>query len=450
MTFFRDNSCGNAKRVLAIFGGLAISLSGLSSTAVAASQLGMAESFNHALKNDSTLAIARAQNLSDKEAIPQAQARLLPSLSLTGNYTVADYQKTGVTASPVKSGVAKLNVMQPLYNKRLLHTRDRAALSVDVSDQQLQGVRQDLAIGVIEHYLAVILAKSNLTLFEAETESYRHQWEKVKAALELGLTSRADVLDAEARNDEGMSRVLIAKRELERERFALQRRTGLLIDPLKLKDLPTKSYMPEPYNSEEWLKKIATGNITIKLATGNLTVAQEDVRIERSDHYPTLNMQAGLSYTNNDDSSAVQDRDARVSLVFELPLYQGGYVNSRVRQAHANKNRAQETLRDVQQSRQFEARQLLFSLETGRANIDVLRLAINARQKSLEAAEESRKLGLKDLSDVLDVQARLYQTSRELSKAIHDDMLNRSRLEAIAGSLTLEKLRELDSLLDTH
>lgn len=410
-------------------------------------RLGLLESYTRALAYDATLAAAREKYLADQEGVAQAEAHFFPEVGLTGNYTVADYEKTGVTSNPIERRSLELNATQMLFNQRISRSFDRAQRVVDVSELQLEGERQLLAQRVVESYLGVLLAERDLQLFEAETESYRFQWKKVSAALEMGLANQADVLDAKARNDEGLSRVLIAKRELESQRFELQRRIGNMPGAIKLKVLSEGTYKPGVFDSEQWIPLVIKNNIPTRVAAGELSVSHEAIKVERAEHYPVLNLQAGVAYADDDDPAAIQGRDARLSLVLNVPLYRGGYTSSRVRQALAIQRQSEERLREVSDDAILQARQVLYALETSQANIDVLRLALKAREKSLEAAEASRKVGLKDLSDVLDVQARLYQTRRELSRAVHDHLVSRVRLYVIAGLLTKDKLNELDGVL---
>ncbi|WP_181946078.1 TolC family protein, partial [Klebsiella pneumoniae] len=73
-------------------------------------------------------------------------------------------------------------------------------------------------------------------------------------------------------------------------------------------------------------------------------------------HLPTLNLNASSSVSNNSYSGSkntTQDRDIgqnQIGLNFSLPLYQGGMVNSQVKQAQYNFVGASEQLESAHRS----------------------------------------------------------------------------------------------------
>jgi outer membrane protein len=413
---------------------------------LALAQVGLADAFALSLDNDARLAAARLRNQATAEGIDQAKAQMLPNMGLSASYTSADYEQLGVE-TPIESSSINLNISQPVFDKRIFSGYERAKLAKGSADIELEGERQSLALGVAEAYLAILLADKQLALYQAETKRYKQEAVKVSAALELGLASKADLLDAKARNEEAMSQVINAQRQLEEQRLALQRRVGKLFNTRQLKTLPEFSYQPPVFDAEDWVERVARQNVNARLAGSEVRVADSSVKVEQADHFPKLNLQARVSDSSNEDYSIDSGPDARITLALEVPIYRGGYTSSRVRQALAEKNQASERLRDAHEQALLEAQQVLLTLDSARARIRFLRSAVKARQSSLEAAEESRKLGLKDLVYVLDAQANLYQARRELNAAIHEHLLNRAYLYSLAGELSEETLAQLDRLL---
>jgi outer membrane protein len=71
-------------------------------------------------------------------------------------------------------------------------------------------------------------------------------------------------------------------------------------------------------------------------------LAREQIRLAQDGHLPTLSLNASTSVSNNrysGSNSVTPNSDVgqnKVGLSFSLPLYQGGQVNSQVKQAQYN------------------------------------------------------------------------------------------------------------------
>ncbi len=96
----------------------------------------------------------------------------------------------------------------------------------------------------------------------------------------------------------------------------------------------------------------------------------------------------------------------------------------------------------------IEVRETLDNLESGKSNIAAWRIVQDARAQTLEAVEASRRVGFKDMIDLLDSQTRLNNTRRELNNSIHNHLLYRIRLNAAVGSMTIKALESIDSVLN--
>jgi len=175
----------------------------------------------------------------------------------------------------------------------------------------------------------------------------------------------------------------------------------------------SEDYKPGDWQEDEWLKRADQSNLDVMIARQDKKLAAYDLEIRRSGYFPELTFKASVSTKYHEDESVTQGEDARMSLGLHVPLFQGGNTVSSVRQGRASMQQAEENLRAALEKAMVTIHATLDTLESGKQSINAWRVVLDARAKTLEAAEESRRLGFKDMVDVLDAQTRLNRTLRE-------------------------------------
>ena len=411
--------------------------------------LTMVDAYGLALEHEASHRAARHRLQAEMELLHQANSSILPHVNLEASGTLADYQDLYETLdTPVVSNSVGVYLTQPLYLPDFRPRYNKAEEQVRLAGVRLEADRQRLALELAETYLEVIRLSREMELSQIELESYRLRRQQADASLTLGLASRADMLEAKARVDETEARMMLTRRDRLRAIRDLRRRIGIAIVPDNLPLLSEDGYHPGEWNEEEWLKRAEENNLAVRIARMEKNVAAHEIKVRRSGHYPKITLKAGVSDKKHDDLGVTQGPDTRVTLQLQLPLMDGGYTTSSVRQACSYLNQAGEALRDALETAVIEVRETLDNLESGKSNIAAWRIVQDARAQTLEAVEASRCVGFKDMIDLLDSQTRLNNTRRELNNSIHNHLLYRIRLNAAVGSMTIKALESIDSVLN--
>ncbi|WP_263458975.1 TolC family protein [Bathymodiolus platifrons methanotrophic gill symbiont] len=84
---------------------------------------------------------------------------------------------------------------------------------------------------------------------------------------------------------------------------------------------------------DEWNNQALNQNLQILVARNESEIIEETIDIQRSGHYPTVDLVG--AYGNNDTSGNFWQRGntQNVGVQLNIPLFEGGAVNSRTRQA---------------------------------------------------------------------------------------------------------------------
>src|SRR5256885_14295368 len=296
--------------------------------------------YRDALANDPTLASARANWLAIQEAVPQARAGLLPSVTLVANANRQNfYEKlhTDPSVSVTENFPAynyTVSASQPLYRKQNVVALDQAKQTVGQSDYVLASVRQDLIVRVAQAYLDVLLARFNIELTESQKAAVSENLAQAKRNFEVGTATITDTNDAQAKYDQIVAQEISARNDLDNKIAALRAIIGRT--PRELKGFTGKFQpeLPDPATLEPWVEKAIQDNYQVRIAQANLDIASLEVERQRAGHYPTVDLVASFNQgysgaaasASTTGAFASETRLALIGLQLNVPLYQGGAI----------------------------------------------------------------------------------------------------------------------------
>ena len=171
-----------------------------------------------------------------------------------------------------------------------------------------------------------------------------------------------------------------------------------------------------------------------------LTLAQQEVVRNRGAHYPTLDAFAGVTRnasgvgTLGGPGTDINNRN--IGLQLALPIYQGGLVDSRVREAVANEEKARQDLESARRGVELQTRQNYVGVTSGIAQVRALEAALTSSQSALDSTRLGREVGVRTQVDVLNAQQQLFSARRDLAQAKYNYIMSTLKLKASVGRLT--------------
>ena len=416
------------------------------------------EVYRLALASDPVYSAARASWTASQEKIPQGLAGLLPQASISASTQHNDrdlrFRNPAVAGSQAQynSNSASLSVSQPLYRKQNLVAYDQGKTQVALADVQFASAGQDLILRVSQAYFDVLLASASLSFTEAQKTAIAQQLEQAKRNFEVGNATITDTHEAQARYDLVTSQEIAARADVEVKNRALEQLIGRQAPALAG---PAKNFAPAPpapNAMEPWVDRARTNGLAVRIAQETLNFQTQDVARNRGAHHPTVDAFASL--TDSGSGSGVQggsgtDTSTKiVGVQLAIPLYQGGIVNSRVREALANEDKAKQDLENAKRSAELAARQGYLGVTSSIAQVRALEAAVVSNQSSLDSTILGQQVGVRTQVDVLNAQQLLFSARRDLAQARYNYILSLLRLTAAAGELDEEDLQRINSWLE--
>jgi outer membrane protein len=412
--------------------------------------------YREAMLEDAVYAGAKAQYIAAQERLPQAKALLLPNVNFGAgtNYNDVDTEyKNNVFPSGQRDFYDYnygLNVTQPLYRRQNSVTYEQAKIQVKQAENQLSAASQDLMTRVAKAYFDVLLARANLTTIRSQKTAVAEQLEQAKRNFIVGTATITDSREAQARYDLVVAQELGAENDLEVRVRALEQIVGKPVGELAGLSLPVTLNPPEPVDMNAWVEQAYASSLQVALAQQSLEIAAREVDKSQAGHYPTLDAVGSL--TQNYASSSAQGigSDVRALVVgvqLNIPLYQGGAISSRVREAVANQERARQDLENARHTVALQTRQAYLGVTSGLGQVKALEQAVASTQLQLESTKLGQEVGVRTAVDVLNADQQLALARRDFANAIYTTILSQLQLKAAVGKLTEADLADVNRLL---
>lgn len=437
------------KKLLPILIGL--SLTGFSAMSQAENLL---QVYQQARTSNPDLRKSAADRDAAFEKINEARSPLLPQLGLGADYTYTNgfRDSNGVNSNATSGSLQLTQTLFDMSKWRALTLQEKAAGIQDVTYQTDQ---QALILNTATAYFNVLSAIDALSYTEAQKQAIYRQLDQTTQRFNVGLVAITDVQNARSQYDTVLANEVTARNNLDNAVEALRQVTGNYYPELASLNVDSfKTDKPQAVNS--LLKEAENRNLALLQARLSQDLAREQIRLAQDGHLPTLELNASSSVSNTSYSgsktngSQYGDNDAgqnKIGLSFSLPLYQGGMVNSQVKQAQYNFVGASEQLESAHRSVVQTVRSSFNNINASISSINAYKQAVVSAQSSLDAMEAGYSVGTRTIVDVLDATTTLYNAKQQLSSARYNYLINQLNIKSALGTLNEQDLLALNNTL---
>jgi outer membrane protein len=432
------------------FRGLAAAL--LMAAAGPAASADLLNVYRDAMVSDPVYQSSRAQYNATIEALPQARAGYLPLLSGEAGIFRNDLNFEIAPSQHFTTNSLALTLSQPIFRLQNWIAIGQAEKQVLQAGSVLANAQQDLALRVAQAYFDVLLAQDNAALSGAQKTAISEQLAQAKRNFEVGTATITDTLEAQARYDQAVAKEISDQNDLEVRRRALQQLLGKLPDGLTPLREPLTLAPPTPQDIEAWVRAAADSSFTVAIARVNYEIAQQEIGRQRAGHLPTIDLSGSVARGHNPQDTVPNVLGPNtVSSVFgitlSVPLFAGGIIQSRVRQAVANRDRAEQDLENAQRSVAQAVRTSYLNVTAGITQVRALEQALVSTQSQLDSTILGRDVGVRTSVDVLNAQQQVFQTRRDLQQARYNYLINTLRLKAATGQLDERDIEKVNLAL---
>lgn len=428
-------------------------------TAFPASALDLAQAYRLALEQDATIRASRAAAEAGRERLPQARSQFFPNISANASRgrnsldtTAPDFLgRETTTHDRYSSSTEAITLRQPLYRKGIMAQYQQAKALVADSEAVLERDQQSLVIRVTQAYFETLLAEEQLVLVGLQKSAYTTQVDAARKGFAAGSGTRTDIDEAQARLDLTIAQELEARQNVDLARRQLE---VLINQPVTEKVAPVnvsklELSAPSPASVEAWTAQAEAASPELQSARAQIEAARAEVEKARAGHYPTLDAQAQISRSNSENITRLntQYNQKQISIQLNVPLFQGGYVNSQVREALALLERAENRLEEIRRDLGVRVHREFRGVTEGVLRVRALEQAVKSTTQLAMSSRRSFEAGARTRLDILNAEQQLGTAQRDLAQARFAYLTARARLKALSGGLRAENIDEINAWL---
>jgi outer membrane protein len=435
--------------------------------------------YQEARASDPTLAGAEATKLSTDENIDQARSALLPQIAGALDFTrtrggddsesfVQDPSQPGNPNAVIPvNGYTRTSNQRSLgatLNQSILDISKWTALKASKYSAQAgaatyDAAQQQLMISVAQAYFGVLTALDALKFADANEKALGRQLEQAQQRFDVGLAAITDVNDAKAQHDQAVATVISDQNAVDTARETVRQLTNK--EPGEFKKLRENLPLdhPTPDDPKAWVDVALKQNPTLSAAALNVDAANENINTARAGHLPTINAQVGYTRAPTwghtsaggqsfPDFSGDPKWGSSITLSLNVPIFTGGFTQSRVRQAIYQRDFSQDQYEFNRRQVEAATRNNYRSVIAGASEVEATKAAVISAQSSVEATQAGYEVGTRTIVDVLISQQTLLSAQSQYSSARHTFVLNGLLLKQAAGVIELKDLEAINALLE--
>jgi type I secretion outer membrane protein, TolC family len=405
------------RRKLLLVGGMATLLVGGGAQADT-----LREALVQTYETNPTLTGQRAQLRTLDEGVAIARARGRPQLSATAGINQDLTRTGGGNGRNLNAGV---DISYPLFSGGSVRNSIRAADErVLAGRSDLRATEGDVFTEAVSAYMDVIRDRSIVTLNQNQVKVLETDLQASKDRFEVGDLTRTDVAQSEARLSLARSSLALAEGRLTGSEENYRRVIGVMPGDLQ----PPPPLPTLPASPDQAVEIALANNPDLASITAQVRAAALDVSVARADRLPTVSAIGSgrttdfLGTADKQFGPGAADRTTSTGAGVQatIPLYQGGLVGARVRQAQAFQSQLLEQGVAIERGVVAQTRAAFSSYEAAQDSIASNEVAVSANSLALEGTRAEQSVGTRNVLDVLNAEQELLNSQVALVTARRD------------------------------
>ncbi len=307
--------------------------------------------------------------------------------------------------------------------------RESEAMSAEV-----QEMVQEVRLEVTERYLQALLRRQLVGVAEQRLQAQQEQTRIMTQLYEVGKVPLAYLLRSRAAEAEAKQDLATARNEFQKSLLDLQVSMG--VSPTGEVPLPSDLQEPAfhlPSDADEATRRALQHRALLQAQQRLLQMRQLERRAAQGASLPQTYLTASGDWTKIQGMSV--QSGYTVALVLSVPLWTGGQLEARVREASSREMGQQASLRAAQLQVENEVRRAWLDIQTARSNLATAEAALQDAEEAYRVAVLRVNEGKAPFVEQIDALAALTDARTRLFEARTELLLAQARLLRAMGNL---------------
>jgi outer membrane protein len=291
----------------------------------------LVDAYQAALKRSENFGVQQELLVQADELERQAKAALFPVIAGSGTFLhqPSPGNNTGNALYPSWQNLVKVSADQPLFRgfRDFAALRQRGEFTGEATFQVQNAARQ-LFYDTATAFFTVLMNAQDVANYENEIEVNMKRVKELSEFYRIGRAKESDLLTFKANVAAIASSLEAARTQLETSKDVLAFETGWPRDTAITDTEPSPA---GPVDVQNYLGQIDE-RPDVQVAISGLKANSEGIPIARGGHLPSVDLLGNYYFTR---PGALSDVSWDVSLAITLPIFNGGAIQSQVRQAES-------------------------------------------------------------------------------------------------------------------
>jgi outer membrane protein TolC len=373
----------------------------------------------------------------------------LPSVNVIGGYNhYLDSQRliparengeTGVFSRDIFAG--DLVVSLPLFTGgRIISEIEAAELIRKSAEHRLARTKEDVVFNVSSVFYGILAQQHVIASLEFSKKALQEHLKRIQYLLAAQRVARVDRLRTEVRIAD-LEQSLAGEQNL----LAIQSRVLTNLLGLDQSEEPVEpvgklvfAKTPTP-DVDKVIRDAFGGRSDYLAARAALEAQARTVDAARAGHWPAVSLQSAYGGrwaadpTDRPSGTDGSDDVGHAGIVMDIPIFEGGRIEARVRQEKARLSAAQERLRKLELQVRLDVETAVLNIGSAGRRVEAIEKAIEQADESLRIEREKYDLGRGSITDVLDAQSALLDSQTNYYRALADYSTALAQLKLAVG-----------------
>jgi outer membrane protein TolC len=378
---------------------------------------------------------ARQETLAD--LLPQLRGGVLFSRQ---KINLAAFGFTGALIPGVPQLVGPFNLFdvrayaqQTVLDLKALNKTRAAAGSLEAARQDEHSARDLVVLACGQLYLEAAAGESRIVAARAQLDTAELLLGVARDRKSSGLGPGIEVLRAEVQERSQRQRLIVAEQDAAKEKLALARAIGLPLGQRFRLAGSVPSISAVPLTPEDAVQRAWTSRPDLKAARARVAAAEASRKAAQGEYWPSLVVTGDYGAIGNDPGSALATYTFGANL--RVPLFEGGRVQGRVREAEARLQQERARLEDLRARIYYEVQSDFLDLKAADERVGVAEDAVNLARDQLQQAKDRFANGVADNVEVVQAQEALAAADENHIASLHAQAVARLSLARTIGGV---------------
>lgn len=412
--------------------------------------LTISQALSIAIRNNPEIIAARYRQDATAEATTQAWARALPSVTAQGSiarqdndqivnsdlFGVGKNEKRNFSLDPIS---ASITAEQTLFDGfETINSIRQARAQRSAGRFQVTAVEQNILRRTSAAFIAILRDEKIEKAIRTSLDAHMEELKRAKVRYSRGEGTLTDIRQAEARLAGVRARRAKAQSEVHLGRTQLKELLGDI--DVTLDKTPFKPLVPSTLDSA--LNMARARAPMIEQARATLRSSDYRKKAQRGAFAPQVNAFVSYDYRDEPTPFTVRDEKFTYGLRVDVPLFQGGSLLSKRREARAIFNSDRARLKSIE--RQLHARVTTHwrRMKEAEVNIIAAKRQIDAATFVVKGAQAEVRQGSRPVIDILDAEKERAEAEILLVRSESDLVISMIDLLAEIGVLAPTRFSE--------